>query len=75
MSEQHEESCIEGMACPKCGHTSHFNIGAETIAVVGPSGVTDIKDVEWTDESDCYCPQCDHSDTVAAFHKKNEAAV
>ncbi len=68
--QQHEQSCIEGMACPKCGHTSHFWIEATTIAVVEPSGVTDIRDVEWNDESTVTCPQCETSDTMANFTKK-----
>lgn len=75
MSEQREESCIEGMACPKCGHTIDFYITATTRAVVAASGVKDVQDFEWDDESTCCCPMCDHTDTVAAFHTETEEAA
>lgn len=72
MSERNEESCIEGMACPKCGYTVEFFITATTRAVVAAEGVRDVQNFEWDEESTCCCPMCDHQDTVAAFHTKKE---
>lgn len=74
MSEQQEESCIEGMKCV-CGNTAKFLIYAVARCTVEARGVTDAESFEWDDESGVQCPECGVSDTMASFVKKNEAAA
>lgn len=68
-------SAIEGMKCPKCEVTVQFRISVTALALVSDAGVIDLESIEWDDESTCICVNCDHQDTVSAFHKKNEAAA
>lgn len=64
------ENCISDMACPKCGHYEAFEIMATRSAMtyVFDDGTDDFEgDNEWSDTSDCRCPNCNHTATVGDF--------
>jgi hypothetical protein len=62
-------NCLEGMACPKCGHDERLCISCTTMAAFMDDGVDDTTDYEFTDTSYCECSQCKYSATVADFRE------
>lgn len=68
--------CIEHMACPKCGHYRGFEIYVtqSAMAYVHDEGTDfDGGDTEWDGDSDCCCPECNHSATVRDFQITDKA--
>lgn len=63
-------NCLEGIACPKCGHTEDFNIYMSSWIDITDDGTGDHGDTEWGDNSAIQCKACDHEGTVAEFRGK-----
>jgi hypothetical protein len=66
---------LEGMRCPECKSEGPFKISATSRFTVYDDGTDGHEDVEWDDDSDCECDNCDHSGTVKDYIiKQIEAA-
>lgn len=63
------ENCLQGMACPKCGHTESFRISGRIGARVTDNGVDDYGDFDWDKDDYCSCgaDECEFSGTVRDF--------
>ena len=49
------ENCLSGMKCPRCGSLGPFDIVAAVTAIVEDGRVVGTNDIEWDDNSLCYC--------------------
>jgi hypothetical protein len=64
-------NCLAGFQCPKCENYGPFFIAVRTAVTVHDNGTdNDFGDIEWSDESNCHCLDCDHNATVADFTEK-----
>jgi hypothetical protein len=63
---------LEGMRCPECKSDGPFKIQAKSIFTVYDEGTEDHEDVEWEDDSDCQCIECDHAGTVKDYTIKQQ---
>ena len=61
---------LQELACPSCGHTSPLTIEQPTH--MHDDGYSDIEDLEWDDDCNCACPNCDYKSTVSAFRIENQ---
>jgi DNA-directed RNA polymerase subunit RPC12/RpoP len=68
------ESCLEGIACPKCGNDERVIIAVKTLATVTDDGAEPFGDMEWDDDSFARCPECDHWGRLGAFRLPADAA-
>jgi hypothetical protein len=66
------ENCLDGMQCPKCDSLEPFRIRAECTALVYGRWVEHNADMEWNDESACWCENCGHEGTVKSFSRKGK---
>jgi hypothetical protein len=69
-------NCLEGIACPKCGHTGSFDIEAVVCLHVTDSGSEDRGgDHYWDDSSPCTCgnDECGHESLFHDFQVENQA--
>jgi hypothetical protein len=69
-------NCLEGIACPKCGHTGSFHIEAVVRLHVTDSGSEDPGgDHYWDAYSDCMCGnrECDQQGPFQEFWIANQA--
>jgi hypothetical protein len=69
-------NCLEGIACPKCGHTESFHIEAVVRLHVTDSGSEDPGgDHYWDADSDCMCGNraCDQQGPFQEFWIANQA--
>ena len=60
-------NCLEGLSCPKCGSLGPFRITAECFALVSDDGVECTTDVEWDQDSPCWCKACDFGGDINDF--------
>ena len=67
MYPQIDGGCLEGIACPKCGHNGGFHIYASSWFRVYADGVEDSSDVEWDDGSPIRCLECSFEGTLREF--------
>jgi hypothetical protein len=58
---------LYGLACPNCGQDEALKIAITCFAYVSDEGSEELGDHEWTDDSGCICPDCNHAATVAGF--------
>lgn len=63
------ENCLEGLACPRCGHYSHFYIAGTALFSVFDDGTDEHYDVEWNDKSYIRCSVCDFEGKLGEFRK------
>jgi hypothetical protein len=61
------ENCLAGMVCPACGSEEPFLIACTSSFYVHDNGAEEHEDVEWADDSGCYCVVCGHKGTVKSF--------
>tara|TARA_R110002110_G_scaffold389041_1_gene601269 strand:+ start:190 stop:510 length:321 start_codon:yes stop_codon:yes gene_type:complete len=63
------DNYLQGMACPVCKSNGPFRIEIAVCVTVSDDGFdyADAGHSEWTDESWCACPECDHPATVKDF--------
>jgi hypothetical protein len=62
-------NCLDGMSCPRCVSFGPFTIRAEATFTVTDDGTDDYSDVDWTDDANCVCCQCNFGGTVKDFKK------
>lgn len=62
------DNCLDGMACPKCLHAEPFSIVVQAWALVFDDGVSDVREIEWTDDSPCKCGTCEYMGKVRDFY-------
>jgi hypothetical protein len=58
---------LQGMRCPECGSLGPFRIEIITTALVFDSGVEDMGDNEWDNESACECIECGYDGIVRDY--------
>ncbi len=61
------ENCLEGMQCPNCKSFGPFEIDVTAIATVSDNGTEDFREVDWNEDSPCWCPVCNHAGRVKTF--------
>ena len=62
-----------GMACPQCGQTETLTVQVACFATLSGRGLKRQRGQYWSELSDCLCPRCFHSGTVADFAVSMEA--
>ena len=61
-------NCLDGMRCPRCGSYEPFTIyGLTGNAVVYDEGTEEVTGIEWEDDAECLCQECDFRAPVLAF--------
>jgi len=62
-------NCLDGWACPKCGHDHDFYVTVSTVVRMYDDGWDDHFDTECDDTACCVCgnPDCGYAGTVADF--------
>ena len=66
-------NCLEGIRCPDCGNEDEFRIECHVVMKVTDDGVMDSAgDVEWDEDSWCFCPQCEREGKLALFRVEEE---
>jgi Zn ribbon nucleic-acid-binding protein len=63
---------LEGVRCPQCGNEDEFRIEALVVCTVTDDSAEATGDLEWTDESWCLCPRCEHAAKLAEFRVPEE---
>jgi len=61
------ENCLEGMMCPKCAQEDLFSIVSTCIAEWSDDGTENEKEMEFDDDSNCRCVECNFSGKVKDF--------
>ena len=71
------ENCLEGLACPICGHDESLQITVEHIVLMRDDGhdFDHSKHSHWDDDSQCQCPTCEYTATVQHFDLDNAREV
>jgi hypothetical protein len=68
-------NCLEGIACPKCGHSESFHIEAAVVVYVTDDGSEDRGGGHyWDTDSHCICGnhECDHEGRFEEFQVENQ---
>lgn len=60
-------NCLEGLRCPDCGNDSRFYIAGTALFEVFDDGTGDVEQIDWEDDSNCLCPNCQKSGKVSEF--------
>lgn len=60
-------NCLEGLACPNCGHRVRLFIEVRTLADVTDDGAETFGDMEWDASSYAECPECRYHGTLGKF--------
>lgn len=63
------ENYLEGLRCPRCGSWGPFTIETVTLMEWSDDGSEPCSDYEsyWSDESPCYCKNCNKEGTIEKF--------
>ena len=72
MDKNGNENCLEGYACPKCGHHEMLQIAAVSHVEVYDDGTGEHCGWEWDENSHCTCPKCGFADAMGEFLLKEE---
>jgi hypothetical protein len=60
-------NCLAGIKCPACGNEDSFRIAATAVFTVTDDGTDDYTAVEWDDDSDAECTECQRRGNVKDF--------
>lgn len=52
------DNCLEGMKCPKCSSEGPYKILGVAWFLVDDDGTYDFDDVDWDDNTECKCTEC-----------------
>lgn len=66
MSDTPNTSILEGVSCPRCGHTDQFWIESTTCVTVTDDGA-EAHDLEWDDEAATHCCGCGYDGPMSEF--------
>ncbi len=69
-TENPNNNCLEGMACPKCGSFGPFLIEVQKVVVMHDDGWFETADTDqelWGDVAICADHECEHVGTVEEF--------
>lgn len=58
---------VWNLACPSCGSDSGIEITASVTCKLSTGGTDEIGSHEWSDDSPCYCNECNHDGTIKTF--------
>lgn len=63
------ENLLKGMKCPECSYAVDFIIRAEADFIVWDTGCQLAVDaqIDWRNDSLCFCPNCNHEGKVRDF--------
>ena len=65
-------NCLEGVRCPQCGNQDEFRIEVVAVCKVTDDSAEITGDLEWTDDSWCYCPKCDNEGILGKFRDQDD---
>lgn len=60
-------NCLEGVRCPRCGQNAKFSIMATAAFEVTDDGTDAYESVEWFDDNNCRCWDCNFSGRLIQF--------
>ena len=63
------DNYLAGVKCPKCKSSGPFTLRIKCLTIATDDGLGDITDIDWNDESYCFCADCGYSAKFGAFKK------
>ena len=58
---------LKGLKCPSCGSLEPFDIETKVVTEVFDSGIGELSDIDWNDDTYCHCVNCKFTGTVINF--------
>jgi hypothetical protein len=62
-------NCMDGLRCPTCKQEDELRVECIVVCKVTDDGSEAFGDLDFTDESCCHCPACEHEGTVKDFRR------